>query len=164
MQEHNLPCPISPRHLCISTCEIYSGSSGPFSPLCQRGRGVCGSVFPGECHGCITDAAGKAGRRGGMLSGWPGGAEGPDPSHPRFLSSCRWGMPVLPHQNLCDFILSPTPFYFWDVKANVNPSNRNYSQEIPIMYSGALHPNSFKMFPSDFDLFFKTCLQLKKNK
>lgn len=30
------------------------------------------------------------------------------------------------------------------------------------MHSGALHPNSFKMFPSDFDLFFKTCLQFEK--
>lgn len=38
------------------------------------------------------------------------------------------------------------PFCFWDVKANVNPSNRNYSKEIHIMYSKALHPNGFKIF------------------
>lgn len=75
-------------------------------------------------------------------------------------------MPVLPHQNPCDFNISHPSilffFFFCHVKANVNPSNRNYSQEIPIMHSGALHPNSFKMFPSDFDLFFKTCLQFEK--
>lgn len=69
---------------------------------------------------------------------------------------------MLPYQNPYNFSLFIPPFCFWDVKANVNPSNRNYSQEIPIMYSRALHPNSFKMLPSDFDLFFKTCLQLKK--
>lgn len=99
-----------------------------------------------------------------MLSAWPGEAVGADPSHARPLSPCRWEMPLLPHQNPCDSNLFSPPFHFWDVKANINPSNRNSSQEIPIMYSGALHPNSFKMLPSDFDLFFKTCLQLKKKK
>lgn len=46
---------------------------------------------------------------------------------------------------VCLFVFSP-PFCFWDVKANVNPCNRNYSKEIHIRYSEALHPNSFKIF------------------
>lgn len=99
-----------------------------------------------------------------MLNAWPGEAVGADPSLARSLSPWRWEIPVLPYQNPYNFSLFFPPFCFWDVKANVNPSNRNYSQEIPIMYSRALHPNSFKMLPSDFDLFFKTCLQFKKNK
>lgn len=32
------------------------------------------------------------------------------------------------------------------------------------MCSGALHPDRFKLFQCDFDLLFKTCLQLKKLK
>lgn len=49
-------------------------------------------------------------------------------------------------KKICGFNLPPPPFCFWDVKANVNPCNRNYSKEIHIMYSEALHPNSFKIF------------------
>lgn len=128
-------------------------AQGPLLPW-QQGPGVCRQLSPGNALGTSQMLQGQQGQ--GWNAEWcPGEAEGADPPQARSLSPCR-EMPLLPLQNPRDF--NP----FWDVKANVNPSNRNYSQEIPIMYSRALHPNSFKMFPSDFDLFFKTCLQLKK--
>lgn len=39
-----------------------------------------------------------------------------------------------------------SPFCFWDVKANLNPSDRNYSKEIHRVYTKALHFRNFKIF------------------
>lgn len=137
----------------VPTCEISSGSSGPFPEV------FAGRFSPGNAVGAFQLLLG-AGSRAGMLRAWPG-----HPSHATSLIPgggkclcCPTKTPVT-----STFLTPPFFFFFFcHVKANVNPSNRNYSQEIPIMHSGALHPNSFKMFPSDFDLFFKTCLQFEK--
>lgn len=58
-------------------------------------------------------------------------------------------MPVLSAGNLSGFKFF-SPFCFWDVKANLNPSDRNYSKEIHRVYTKALHFSNFKIFHWDF--------------
>lgn len=54
------------------------------------------------------------------------------------------GRAVLRNPSRLPLFSPPTPLQLF-LKANVNPWNRLASQEIHIMYSKALHPNSFKI-------------------
>lgn len=70
-------------------------------------------------------------------------------------------MPVLSAGNLSGFKFF-SPFCFWDVKANLNPSDRNYSKEIHRVYTKALHFSNFKIFHWDFHQNMFTVKKKKK--